>query len=223
MCLLELVVHWNLWPKASTEQTVDLPQVTTCPGPVSEPGGLISCGYFPRKLVGPVKAWAQALILPAISVPQGAVGRDLEGNMRAFDAADLSAFGEHPGDESGKSSDLAAENPGKNVRLALVGALVNEDAGSSPGLSGPKVALPSPDPDKAQMVEVDIAEVPLPDVPKQHRFAEAIIRSLGEGARAGDRTAAIVEPVSGDVPAGNLGHRGPSALRRFAASTTPSE
>src|SRR5215471_18618725 len=70
MCLLELVVHWNLKPKASTDQVVDLPQVTICPGPVSDPGGLISCGYLPGRLVGPVSALAQAVTLPAISVPQ---------------------------------------------------------------------------------------------------------------------------------------------------------
>src|SRR5215471_12647064 len=70
MCLLELVVHWNLKPNASTEQIVDLPQVTICPGPVSEPGGFMSCGYFPGRLVGPVSALAQAFTLPAMSVPQ---------------------------------------------------------------------------------------------------------------------------------------------------------
>jgi len=43
MYLLEFVVHRNLKPNASTEQTVDLPQITTCP-PVSEPDGLISRG-----------------------------------------------------------------------------------------------------------------------------------------------------------------------------------
>ena len=41
-----------------------MPQVAICPGPVSEPGGLISCGYFPGRLVGPVKAWATALTGP---------------------------------------------------------------------------------------------------------------------------------------------------------------
>src|SRR5690349_20132001 len=71
MCLLELVVHWNLKPNESTEQTVDLPQVTSCgPGPVSLPGAFISWGYLPGLLVGPVSALAQALTLPAISVPQ---------------------------------------------------------------------------------------------------------------------------------------------------------
>ena len=66
----------------------------------------------------------------------------------------------------------------KNVRLALVGALVDEDAGGSLGLSRPQIALPSPDPDEAQIVEADVAIVAMPDVPKQHRLADAAIRSL---------------------------------------------
>src|SRR5262249_30895780 len=72
MCLLEFVVHRNLKPNASTAQIVDLPQVTSCPGPVSEPGAFMSCGYFPGGLVGPVKALAQAFTLPVISVPHWA-------------------------------------------------------------------------------------------------------------------------------------------------------
>src|SRR5262245_39848980 len=71
MCLLEFVVHWNLNPTASTEQTVDLPHVTSClPGPVSQPGAFVSWGYLPGRLVGPVSAFAHALTLPAISAPQ---------------------------------------------------------------------------------------------------------------------------------------------------------
>src|SRR6516162_5465310 len=55
MCLAEFSVYSNLKPCASTERIVDLPQVTSCgPGPVSLPGALISCGYFPGGLVGPM-------------------------------------------------------------------------------------------------------------------------------------------------------------------------
>ena len=46
----------------------------------------------------------------------------------------------------------------------------------------------------------------LPDVPEQHRLAEAVVRGLGERAGARDGAAAIVEPVSRDVPVGRLGH-----------------
>src|SRR6516165_5403245 len=71
MCLAEFSVYSNLKPCASTERIVDLPQVTSCgPGPVSLPGALISCGYFPGGLVGPMIALAQALTLPTISTPQ---------------------------------------------------------------------------------------------------------------------------------------------------------
>src|SRR5262249_394427 len=83
MCLLELVVHWNLKPNASTEQIVDLPQVTSCPGPVSEPGGFMSCGYFPGRLVRPVSAPAQALTLPASSAPEFARSDAISKGIRA--------------------------------------------------------------------------------------------------------------------------------------------
>src|SRR5262245_35013376 len=90
MCLLEFVVHWNLKSNASTEQIVDLPQVTSCPGPVSEPGAFMSCGYFPGGLVGPVKALAQAFTLPTISVPHCARSAAISKVIRArLGAADL--------------------------------------------------------------------------------------------------------------------------------------
>src|SRR6516165_849072 len=56
--------------------------------------------------------------------------------------------------------------------------IVDEDAGSSLGFSRPQITLPSPDPDEAQIVEADVAIVAMPDVPKQHRLADAAIRSL---------------------------------------------
>jgi hypothetical protein len=52
MCLLESVVHWNLKPNASTEHTIDLPRVTSCPAPVSDPGGFIRCGLFKFSMAG---------------------------------------------------------------------------------------------------------------------------------------------------------------------------
>src|SRR6516164_2619307 len=61
--------------------------------------------------------------------PMRAVGGDLERDMRALDAADLPAFGGHRGDESRKSAGLAAEDPRRYFGLAVVGALVDKDAG----------------------------------------------------------------------------------------------
>jgi hypothetical protein len=91
--------------------------------------------------------------------------------------------------------------------LALVGAVVDEDAGAPLGLSRPEIAFPSSRPDEAQTVEIDIAVMAVPDVPEQDRLAEAVVRGLGEGAGTRDSAAAIVEPVSGDVPGGYLGHQ----------------
>src|SRR6202022_1345935 len=70
-------------------------------------------------------------------------GRDLKADARALDAPPLPAFGEQCRDESEKSSDLAAENAGKHLGLALIGALVDENAGASLGLSRPEIAFPS--------------------------------------------------------------------------------
>jgi hypothetical protein len=104
--------------------------------------------------------------------------------------------------------------------LALVGAVINEDASCPLGLSRPEIAFPSAHPDEAQTVEIDVAVMALPDVPEQHRLAEAVVRGLGEGAWARNSAAAIVEPVAHNVPVGSFGHKAlrsrltpPSGLR----------
>src|SRR5215472_9463480 len=86
--------------------------------------------------------------------------------------------------------------------------IIDVETGDSGRLSRPKVALPAPDPHKAEVVELDVAVVALPDMPEQHRLAEAVIRRLGKGARAGNRTTAVVEPVADDMPARKVAHLG---------------
>jgi hypothetical protein len=44
------------------------------------------------------------------------------------------------------------------------------------------------------------------DVPEQDRLANAIVWGLGEGTGAGDGAAAIIKPVTGDLPIWDLGH-----------------
>src|SRR5262249_60768516 len=95
-----------------------------------------------------------------------AVGCDLKSDAGALDAADLPAFRKHAAPERGESADLATENPREHLRLTLVGALVDEEAGGSLGFSRPQITLPSSHPDKAQLVQVDLAGVTLPDVPQ---------------------------------------------------------
>src|SRR5882762_3246162 len=70
MCLLDLPAqfHWNPW--ASTWLAVALPQVATCPGPTSDPGGFRSWTRAPGGVVGPDSASAAATTLPGISARQ---------------------------------------------------------------------------------------------------------------------------------------------------------
>jgi hypothetical protein len=95
----------------------------------------------------------------------------------------LPAFGEQSGDESRKTSDLAAEYPGKSLRRELVGAHVDKDASGSPNLSGPQITLPSSNPDKAQIIEFDVAVVAFPDVPEKDRLARAVIGGVARKCR----------------------------------------
>src|SRR6185312_10660611 len=155
--------------------------------------------------------------------PTGTIRRDLECDPRSFAAADLPAFSKQRPDHGRKSSDAATEDAGKHLRLALIGALVDEDAGRPLGSACPEIALPSSDAHEAQIAEIDVAEMTAADMPEQHRLAEAVVRGLGEGARAGSGAAAIVEPVTGDPPAWNLCHdklQPPS--QRLSAFETPS-
>jgi hypothetical protein len=91
--------------------------------------------------------------------------------------------------------------------LVLVGAVIDEDAAGSLGPSRPQITFPSSHADKAQTVEIDIAVMTGPDVPEKDRLAEAVVRGLCEGAGASDGAAAIVEPISDNVPVGNLSHK----------------
>src|SRR5262249_43493216 len=138
--------------------------------------------------------------------PLSTVGRDLIGDPRTLRTPKLPTFRKQGGDETQESSCTSAENEGKHRRLTLVGALVDKDAGGPLGLSRPQITFPPSHTDKAQIVEIDIAVMTGPDVPEKHRLAEAVVRGLREGAGASDGAAAIVKPVSHDLPVGNLSH-----------------
>jgi len=94
---------------------------------------------------------------PAICRYHCAVPQSFVKNLKAIEwagPAQVTEFaGFWPFDESRKSSDLAAENAGEHFRLALVGAIVDEEAGATLGLSCPEIAFPSSYPDEAQTVE----------------------------------------------------------------------
>jgi hypothetical protein len=72
--------------------------------------------------------------------------------------------------------------------------------------SRPQITFPPSHSDEAQIVETSIPVVTTSDVPEQDRLANAIVWGLGEGAGAGDGAAAIIKPVTGDLPILDLGH-----------------
>src|SRR5262249_43520765 len=84
--------------------------------------------------------------------PLSAVGRDLESDPRTLDASDLSALSKQRSDDSRKSSDMAAENAGKNLSLAIVSVVVDEDTGGVHHLSRPQTALPTCHSDETQTI-----------------------------------------------------------------------
>src|SRR5262249_6693089 len=119
------------------------------PGPGLGAGWVHELRVFPRRAGRPGQGLGPGLH-PAgdLGPPAGAVRRDLERDARALDAADLPSFGEERGDESRKSSDLAAENARKHLGLARIGAVIDEDAGAPLDLSGPEIAFPPAHPDE---------------------------------------------------------------------------
>src|SRR5262245_18199269 len=135
-----------------------------------------------------------------------AVGRDRERDPCALDSPNLPAFGEQCSDLGGRSSGAAAQNERQRLRLPLVGAPVDEDAGRPLNLPRPQIAFPATHPDEVEIVEVDGAVVATLDVSEENRLAEAVIRGLSKRAGARDGAATVVEPVSCDVPGGNSGH-----------------
>lgn len=58
ICLLDLLFHSHLKPRASTSLVTALPQVATVPGPTSLPGALMVCTRLRAGVIGPLKASA---------------------------------------------------------------------------------------------------------------------------------------------------------------------
>src|SRR5262249_16434048 len=136
------------------------------------------------------------------------IGRDLEGYLRALDAPRLPPPGKAPIDPLREAARATADDRRQCRHLPIVRVFIDIKAGNPACVARPQIARPPTDPHQAQIVEIDIAVATLADMPEQHRLAKAVIRCLGEGAWAGNRTAAIVEPVANDVPAGDIAHQG---------------
>src|SRR5262249_49652256 len=138
-----------------------------------------------------------------LDAPMAEVGGNLIGDFGPLDAAALPPAREAFVDPTRKAAGAAANDCWQRLHLPVVGMLVNIETGDPGRLSRPEIALPAADPHKAEIVELNIAVMAFADVPEQHRFAETIIGRLCKSAGAGNRAAAVVEPVADDMPARN--------------------
>jgi hypothetical protein len=92
---------------------------------------------------------------------------------------------------------------------------------STSGRAGgrPRVAAGRADRDDAQSIKRHIAVVALAHVPGEDAVALSVVRRLGEGTAARNPAPANVEPIAGEPPARNLGHRSSLALCGAILST----
>src|SRR3954452_20125250 len=118
MCLLDLPSHSKFHPKPSTRAAVALPQVATCPGPTSLPGGLSSCTSCPSGVVGPVRASAAASTLPGIVARQYVKSSATSNSMGTNSMPRISPM-------------LSAKYHLQRLALPLVGSFVDEQPKNS--------------------------------------------------------------------------------------------
>src|SRR4051812_13904726 len=141
--------------------------------------------------------------------PMGLIERDLEGYFRALDAARLPPSGKAFVYPARETPGTTTDDRRQCLYLAVIGVLIDIEPSDPGRLARPEIALPTADPHEAQVVELNVAVMALADMPEQHRLAEAVIRGLSEGARTGNRAAAVVEPVADNVPVRNIAHEEP--------------
>src|SRR5262245_42621319 len=123
------------------------------------------------------------------------IGRNLIPDLGPFDAAALPPSCEALIDPAGEAAGATADDCRQCLHLPVVGMVINIEAGHPGRPSRPQVALPTADPHKTEIVELDVAIMALADVPEQHRFTKAVIGRPGKGARALKDTASVGEPV----------------------------
>jgi hypothetical protein len=119
-----------------------------------------------------------------LDAPMAEIGRNLIPDFGPLDAAALPPSGEALVYPAGEAASAATDDCRQCLHLPVVGMIINVEAGDPSRLSRPEVALPTADPHKAEIIELNIAVMALADAPEQHRFTKAVIRRLGKGARA---------------------------------------
>src|SRR5262249_19523390 len=105
-----------------------------------------------------------------LRAPVSAVGRDLERDPGALYSANLPTLGKQRRDLRRESADPATKDERQRLGLAVVSALVDENAGRSRHLAGPEISLPAADANEAEPVEIDVSVVAPLDVPEKDGF-----------------------------------------------------
>src|SRR5215208_3606441 len=141
--------------------------------------------------------------------PAAKVVCDLELDRRVFDATNLV---DHRGEPRRPPAGVAAEDCLDRLSLTLVGTLVDEEPHGGLGLPGPDVSLEGPDRHDVEPVEAHIPVIPRANMPRQDAVALPLVGRLRECASAWDAASADVEPVAGDTPGWDLGHRSSSVV-----------
>jgi hypothetical protein len=97
----------------------------------SEPGAFISCGYFYREARRAGQGLGSGFrFANDFRSPLGVVGRDLEGDPRTLHASDCRPSANSEATKAGNPPAWPPKIRGKRFCLALVCAIVDEDAGS---------------------------------------------------------------------------------------------
>ena len=94
------------------------------------------------------------------------IGRNLIGDFGPLDTAALSAAREAFVDPARKAASAAANDSRQRLHLLIVGMIIDVEARDAGRPSRPKITFPVADPHKAQIVELDIAVIALPNVPE---------------------------------------------------------
>jgi hypothetical protein len=139
-----------------------------------------------------------------LSSPEGEVIRDLKRNR---DEVDTPEFADKGGELGRPAADFARKNPLQGFALPIVGSFIDKEAHRDGRFSSPYIAFKGSEGEQIQAVELDLAKMALPDMPREHPLAGVVRRSLGKLARAGDVAAADVEPIAGKTPLRDRCHR----------------
>jgi hypothetical protein len=100
------------------------------------------------------------------------------------------------------AADVATENIRNRPRLSVARSVVDNYASAPQRIVGPKVSLKISYYGYAEIIEFNVIEMTFPDMPEKNELTKVVVRGLSERAGTGNRAAAVVEPITLDVPIG---------------------